>query len=560
MSPIGVPPVMRKRSLLLVIFIEILIIILTAMGIYSLLATAYRRAGAIAGERTMVAQATEIVALLTSMPLPTKSSTETPTLTIKSTATVAPSPTVDATVPKTTAPAPTPSAIGRATVPPSGTRTLSTGSSISRCGPLSTPGSFRLITDLSVSGDCLIVQASNLTLDCDGHSIRGTGKGGIGIVVRPYWSLGAQTPVNVEIRNCRISGFRFGILSDDSKNITLRDNDSSNNFDDVDPKTRYGVFLGMVDGGGIRLNNVTGAQILKNTTNHQAIGIDVRSSTGVSVRENTSSENSAWGISLYSVRNSEVISNTTAGNIRSCTWGAGTVGPGCDAGGIVLQSGSSNNRITGNKVRDGNGNGIFIKAHAQPCGDNNWIVGNTISDVLYNAIEMSFCAGNRANDNVIKNGLDAIWLGYAHDTEIRNNKISGMRNHGIISSNSRYNTISANEISDSNEALFFYSEEVDRQWSHWLAQGDYRSHDNCFCGNSIYGNRIGIHLKDSSYNQLTNNAFQNNDRSILIQGENTGNIISGNSGAFLPGLERVALSPLFTAIQSGGKALGFFPQ
>jgi parallel beta-helix repeat protein len=374
-------------------------------------------------------------------------------------------------------------------------------------------------------------------LDCGGHAIKGTGFGGYGISVRRYGLLGVQSPSNVEIRNCRLSNFRYGFFAETGMGLNVHDNNSSDNYDDTDPKSRYGRFLGMTDGGGIRLENVSNSQVVRNTTTHQAIGIDIRSSSNITVRGNTSSGNSAWGINFQRTQNSLVTNNTTSDNVRMCTWGEGVIGEGCDAGGIAIQDGSSNNTISGNSVTGRNGNGIFIKAHAMPCGNNNAIISNTITSVMYNAVELGFCSGNKVNGNTIRGGLDGIWLGYAHDTEIKNNTIANMSNHGIISSNSRNNMVSGNQIVSSNEGLYFFSEKVDPKQFNWLPPGDYASHDNCLCSNRFEGNRTAaVHLRDSTANLITNNTFQGNGRNIVIQGRGDGNNTSGNVGCQPPSM------------------------
>ena len=398
---------------------------------------------------------------------------------------------------------------------------------LTQCDTIDEAGNYRLGADLTASGECIKIKTSYVIFDCAGHSIRGTNFTGYGIAIRRYGLLDTQSPAYVEVRNCRVSNFSYGIYVDAGSRLVIRNNDSSNNYDDTDPATRFGKFLGMTEGGGIRLNNTTDSQVLENTTLHQAIGIDVRYSSGISVRGNTSSDNSAWGINFLRTQNSEASGNTTADNVRKCTWGAGTVGFGCDAGGIAVQDGSSNNTIANNSVTGRNGNGIFIKAHALPCGNNNSIIGNTINSVLYNAVELGFCSGNKVNNNQMRDGLDGVWLGFAHDNEIRNNTIIGMRNHGIISSNSRSTNVSGNQIISSNEGLFFYSEDYDRGAFSFLPPGDYRSYGNCLCGNTFQSNTIAVHLMDSTSNQVTNNTFRDNGRTFLVQGNGDGNNLQG---------------------------------
>jgi parallel beta-helix repeat protein len=147
--------------------------------------------------------------------------------------------------------------------------------------------------------------------------------------------------------------------------------------------------------------------------------------------------------------------------------------------------------------------------------------------VLYNSVELSFCTGNKVNNNQMRDSLDGVWLGFANNTEIKGNVIANMRNHGVISLNSHNNTVSGNQIINSNEGLYFYSEDYDRKEFSFLSSGDYTSHDNCLCGNTLQNNAVAVHLFDSTGNQVTGNTYQNNARNILTQGRNNGNNLQG---------------------------------
>lgn len=570
---------MKNPTFSLVVVVETTIVGLVAMGIFALLVDQYDRAQAYVNEQRISGEATEMfIALLTAVPptrTPTATGTRTRTPTVTSTSTVTFTPANTATPPiaQTLAPVetPRPTRTSRppspATVPstdvdsavtapptapptlrPTRTPAAQGWTSVDKCGVIDGPGSYRVGSDLSASGDCLRVRTSYVVLDCGGHSIRGTNFAGSGIAIQKYGLLNSTVPSYIEVRNCRVSNFKYGIFVESGKSLVIHDNNSSNNYDDTDPATRYGIFLGSADGGGIRVNNTTASAITGNTTLHQAIGIDIRNSSGITVRANTASDNSAWGINFIGVQGSEISGNTTADNVRKCVWGAGTVGYGCDAGGIVLQGGSSGNTVSNNTITGRNGNGVFIKAHAQPCGNNNSIVGNTIRSVLYNAVELGFCSGNHVNGNAIQDGLDGIWLGYSHDTEIRNNTISNMLNHGIISSNSHNNTVTGNQIVNSNEGIYFFSESYDSGAFSWLPQGDYRSHDNCLCANVLDSNgTVGIRLQDSTANQVTNNTFRNNGRTVVVQGNGDGNNMQGNVG-WIPTFLGTGIARLFQAL------------
>jgi parallel beta-helix repeat protein len=293
-------------------------------------------------------------------------------------------------------------------------------------------------------------------LDCDNHKINGRNQTGYGVRIRKFNFPLLETPTNIEIKNCKLTSHRTAIVAEAGNTIYIHENDLSRNYDDTNVQ-RYGIFLGSTEAGGVRFDGVRNARIENNQANDQAIGFDIRNSDHITLKANTAERNSAWGISLIKTTYSEVIGNTMRDNVRSCTWGDNkTVGRGCDAGGIFLQNGSSHNVIRDNVVTGDNGNGIFIKAHGFECGDDNLIQNNKIVGALYNAIEFSFCKDNRIIGNEITNSLDAIFFGFTQNTEIRNNTIRDMRNHGIISWNSRSSIVDSNQVTNSREGIFFY--------------------------------------------------------------------------------------------------------
>ena len=439
---------------------------------------------------------------------------------------------------------------------------------IAGCGSITSPGLYRLTTSLTSQWDCISIYSDNVIFDCQGYSLNGRDWNGYGVVVHQIGNVLSQRPAqNIEIRSCKAGKHKYGIFIDAATNLYLHDNDASGNFRDTDDRN-FGQFLGLTEGGGIRIGSTVNALVENNTTNDNAIGIDVRNSSGVTTRGNTANQNSAWGVHYYNVQYGDIDGNSTADNIRYCTWGNGTVGPGCDAGGIMLQSGSNKNIVRNNIITGGNGNGIFIKAHGTPCGDGNVIQDNTINGALYNAIELSFCRDNKIQGNHISNSLDGIWLGFAKNNEINaGNELRDLGNHGIISWNSSQNNVSSNTIVNSREGLYFYSSDYDRQ-QFFFVQGDpsnFVSTENCLCDNHLEANAAAaIHLNNSIKNQITQNKLTNNGVNFVMEGNTAGNIIQDNEiqgGSYnidAPYAQRVAFSTkpnALTAFTPQGRVL-----
>jgi parallel beta-helix repeat protein len=402
---------------------------------------------------------------------------------------------------------------------------------IAGCGSITAPGLYRLAQSLTSQWDCIQIYSDNVIFDCQGYSLNGTDLNGYGVVVHQIGNVLSQRPArNIEIRNCKSQKHKYGIFIDAADNLYVHDNTLVNHFRDTDERN-FGQFLGLTEGGGMRIGSTTNALIADNRTDNSATGIDVRNSSGVTLRGNTANGNSAWGVHFYNVQYSEISENTTTDNLRYCAWGNGTIGPGCDAGGIMLESGSSRNVIKNNTITGSNGNGIFIKAHGTACGDENLIQGNIISGSLYNAIELSFCQDNKLENNRISNSLDGIWLGFAKNNAVTGNHLQDLANHGIISWNSRDNNVSTNTVINSREGLYFYSSDYDRE-QFFFVQGspeDHTSRGNCLCDNTLNANVVAaFHLNNSLKNQITHNRLTNNGVNFLMEGNTAGNIIQDN--------------------------------
>ena len=440
-------------------------------------------------------------------------------------------PTVESTLEITSTPTITATRIP-VTPPPASFPTLAVANlplvTVSSCAQIWAAGYYKLTNDIKTpETDCFYIQSNNVVFDCDHHTIEGNNFQGYAFFVRKFGFPFQQTPTNIEIKNCRVLHHRTGIFVGGGNNIYVHNNDLSDNLDDTN-KQRFGVFLGQAEGGGLRFDTVSGGRAEYNTANNGAIGIDVRDSDHVILRDNTASNNSAWGINLIHSSYSEISSNTVRDNIRYCAWGNGTVGRGCDAGGIILQDGSSHNVVKGNMVAGDNGNGIFIKAHFTRCDDDNLIQNNKIQNAVYNGIELGFCKKNRAIGNEITGSMDGILFGFDAYTEIRGNIISNMTNHGISSWNTHNATVDGNQITNSREAIYFYWDRWDAKQFSFLppSPDNYASRDNVISNNVLRGNTVaGVHLSNSIQNRVLNNAFAGNGRNIWLEGNVQGDVI-----------------------------------
>lgn len=165
---------------------------------------------------------------------------------------------------------------------------------ITFCDEINQPGSYRVTQDLSRQGgpQCLLIDASNVTIDLQGHTISGDGlRGNRGIV-----SSGASLS-NIEIRNGTVTSFQDGINLHRVRGARVEHMRVFNNH-------AVGI---LVDSNAVVLSNT----VLQNGHGIVVLGL------GALVMDNVTSENSRNGILINSgnsaVRGNLATSNGNAG-------------------------------------------------------------------------------------------------------------------------------------------------------------------------------------------------------------------------------------------------------
>lgn len=397
-------------------------------------------------------------------------------------------------------------------------------SPVSSCSPITSPGTYILTADLKAGWDCINIRASNVTLDCDGKRIEGENYLGKGILVERYGENGNIRPQHVEIKNCRIAQFQYGIVVENGSDIYIHDNDLSGNWDDT-RGSYHGAWLGIVDGGGLRMNESEASVIEGNVAHAGANGIDLRDSHHIVIRNNVTASNSAYGILLTNTSDSVIEGNTVNDNVRWCTFPGEqgeVVVPGCDSAGIMLQDGSSRNIVRENSLQGQNGDGIFMRNHTGRCGDDNVILNNRIVGAVWNGLEAGFCDGVKIIGNEFAQSKFGVWISYMDRIVLQSNRFNGIEQSAVVIKNSHHALIKNNWFNESGEGLLLVTDQRDAQ-SGWTLRHPfayYRSYANVVSDNSFFHiTTNAIRLQDSNANQIGTNSFLNVPTPLMIQGE-----------------------------------------
>jgi len=238
--------------------------------------------------------------------------------------------------------------------------------SAANCGDTLT-SSYNMTSDLlNCPGNGINIGASNIILDCQGHTLSGTNSG-YGIYLQ-------STSGNV-IKNCIVTNFEYGIwLTSSSNNNTITNNTANSN---------RGV---EIDGIGIFLQVSSNNILTNNTANTNAYGIILGYSPNNTITNNTVNTNLGEGINLWYSSNNILTNNTANTN----------------AYGIYLTS--SSNNIISKTVNSYNQFGIWLTYSS----NNNTITNNTEnSNMQYGIWLYSSSNNNSIFNNYFNNPVNA---------------------------------------------------------------------------------------------------------------------------------------------------------
>ena len=262
---------------------------------------------------------------------------------------------------------------------------LLNASNLTECATLSRENQIYTLTqDVSTTGTCFTINANNITLDCDGHTI--TCGGGV-----------SSTKNFTTVKNCNIKNtggsIKKGIaLSSNTNNgLILNNNITMNSCVTGCP----GIFLGGYPGGESRLHNVTNNNITVNIGSTQegsyAISLEYADSNTISnnnvmssknfaivIKDSdsndvfnnniTTSDTNAYGIYVYGADSNNIFDNniTSVSDyaiylLQDSQLNNFTNNEISSAGGIRFDSGDQNNFTNMNIQTTGSKYGIYLK-------------------------------------------------------------------------------------------------------------------------------------------------------------------------------------------------------
>ncbi len=346
------------------------------------------------------------------------------------------------------------------------------------------------------------VASDGVTLDLTGCFVDGADFAGVGIHVHDC--------ADVTVRGGVIRNFYQGLHAENVRNLRVEDCIVSDNHnpDGVGwlPDTHLPNEAGY--GGGIYLLNASDSTIGRCLVTGNFNGIDLVRCSRVAVRDTDASHCSNVGIHLlrsthctvekcraeHCIRYTDLFWNDTA-----------------DSAGILIEEFSHHNRIIDNSLRY-SGDGLFIRANNRHSSDNNYISRNDGSHSPNNAFEAVFSSGNVFEGNIADSSNYGFWLGYSRQTVVRGNSIRANRSDGIAIEHGSGNRIEGNTIRDNRNGL--------RLWWESSDLGNDPSADYVIRDNRISGSRDhAINITDTTGVTLKSNELRDNRVGISRQWE-----------------------------------------
>jgi parallel beta-helix repeat protein len=318
----------------------------------------------------------------------------------------------------------------------------------------------------------VVINANNIVLDCDGHTITGTG---------PGFGISASGRTNVTIKNCRVTKFGRGIALTNTNNSLLLNNTVFNN-------TPLGISLNLSS-----RNNITGNTAFNNSGD----GIQMLNSSNNTLTDNNASKNAA-GIVVTSASSGNNFTNNIA-NENSVL-------------GINVQMLSFNNMLVGNTANNNAQFGFSYSMTSPLPSGNKWI-------------------DNTAQENLLRDLNIIVGVDAACNILIEN--MTGSGNRPILYANSSVNwsDLEVSEMilcnADASTLDNITVRGSDTLQNNQLAL--LRTDDSMVSNSNSSNNRDGILLGTSNRNNLSNNTANSNNQTGISLGTSNNNTLTDNT-------------------------------
>src|SRR5467141_261671 len=362
-----------------------------------------------------------------------------------------------------------------------------------------------------LAGAPIMVRGDNITVDFRGATLQGTDHGADPDQARDT-AIVIDGGSNIRIVKANIHGYKVGILARGTRQLTLRDNDLTDNwkprlFSLVEHESlvdwlsfhhnEKDEWLRFV--AAIYLQDVKGAELRANSAVGGMNGLLLVRTNGGMIHDNNFSFNSGLGIGLYRSSDDTIIHNQLDYNVRGYSHRFYTRGQ--DSADLLLFEQSSRNVVALNSLTHG-GDGVFLWAGQTTMdsgtggANDNLFYGNDVSYATANGIEATF-SRNEIIANRAWGSEYGGWGGYSYQTEIGGNDFRGNRT-GVAIEHGQDNVISNNRFDRDSAAIRLWADSIEPSDWGYPKHHDTRSRDYAISGNQFIGNRTVLNVRNTT--------------------------------------------------------------
>lgn len=317
---------------------------------------------------------------------------------------------------------------------------------------------------------CIVIEASNIVLDCNSHTLTSER---VGYTIKDVGIRLNSSATNITVRNCVVSGYYCGICGDPYgsvvANSTLYENTNGISLagrgnlvsgNEVHGGT-YAISINRANDSIVANNEVygnpyvgffidysNGIQVLGNRDYGSHYSFDILSTNRSTIANNIVYNSTLIGFTVYSTKE-DILENNTAVN------SAGS--------GFSIQLSSANRFIRNNATK--NSYGFYIISSSGDTFNNNVAYDNRNGGFFLGSIEGTILTGNMASENsdcgftlnsssgntlsgnTASHNSCGIQISYSSGNTITGNNASGNRVYSILAQPGLNNTLSDNEES-----------------------------------------------------------------------------------------------------------------
>ncbi len=441
------------------------------------------------------------------------------------------------------------------------------------------------INDEDMNG-AIIINASDITLDCNGSILNGNRAGGSAGISNGYLNLASGEVTNgyynVNLKNCIIENYFIGISWINATG-GLVENNTINNCVRVGIESYYSINDTYTDN---TVDNTYGTVCFDGSCFSNFAGIEIRYSTYTNLINNTATNNK-HGIFIGESEHASLINNTAMNNLHGiavllfnhATLDSNTAEENSETGFAVIESTyidlyknhainnmvgigvqANHSTLTENTVSGGYA-GLGIISGTR----NTSLVGEVLKNIslsvnlTHNPHPPKFCYNitlvNNTADNInvlpwyFPTGF-GIALEECENIAVGENKVDSNAFAGIVLLDSWESSVKYNNVSDNNGYGLYseYSQNLTIESNNILEnQGNginiYGSDYETISLNNIGFNKLGIRIIDSSgWDIINNTIFNNTDGDILVDPSEDIRIIDNEISGSSYGIELIEVS------------------